>query len=209
MNWLYALIASAISAATVFAGIFILKKIASAASGDQEKHLTDEIESLNQRIGELLGSSKDRYSKKQLSSVMEMLGDASSNLDSQKRALKEIEEKETYHQSLKASKVEDEERITDILARFEDISAESIALEQRLAQSLKYLDAMMNEVDLSQDGRAIVEELQNTLTSGSGQLRELFLEYDSIKNRIDTLNHQLEDLEEEYTRLVEQQLGEG
>ena len=220
MEWIFALIATAISAGLVFAGLFVIKKIASSSGGEQEKEMIDQIESLNQQIGDLLDGTGDRFSKKQLDTVAVLLREASTVLETQKNSLKQIEtkldqvqkgieEKEAYHQSLKASKAEDEEKVTDILARFEDISTESIALEQKLAQSLKNLDIMMNEVEISQDGRVIVEELQNVLVSASSQLRELFLEYDSIKNRIDALNHQLEDLEEEYTRLVEQQLGEG
>lgn len=220
MEWIIALVIALISSSAVFGGIVVLKKIASSSSGDKEVELTDRIESLNDRIAEILEQSKDLFSKKQVDKITGQIKEISSNLESQKNTLKQveqrldvaqktIEEKEQYHQSLKASKAEDEEKLTDLLARYEDIAAESISLEQQLAASLKNLDLMLSELDLSQDQKAVIQELQEALTAGGSQLRELYVEYEGVKGRIDTLNAQLEDLETEYTRLVEQQLGEG
>jgi len=123
-------------------------------------------------------------------------------------AQKEVEKRELEQQELKTARAEDEAKLTELLGRYADISGEGIALEQRLAASMKNLDTMMSEIELSQDQRAMFEDLQRTLTEGSGRLRDLMMEYQTVKERLDMLNQQHRDLEDEYTKLVEQQLGD-
>ena len=54
----------------------------------------------------------------------------------------------------------------------------------------------------------IFEDLNRALSDGGALLRDLITEYQSVNERLDMLRIQHEDLEEEYTKLVEQQLGE-
>ena len=219
MLWIVALITIAVAVVLILGGSFVIRKLGGSSGAGEKDQLVKEIEELNAGIARGLKKSEGFYSREQLEAATGQLQEAQVSLDTQKRLLKEveskleeaqktIEEKEAYHQSMKSARAEDEEKVTVLLARFDDIAAESISLEQRLAASMKSLDQMMTEIQLTQEQAAMFADIQNTLTDTSSQLRQLYIEYEAIKKRIDTLNAQLEDLEGEYTKLVEQQLGE-
>ena len=219
MFWLYGLIATGMSVGLIFVGTIVIRRLATGGASGEKESLLSELEGLTVEIGRALERTADFCSKGQLQAVTGQLKEAQISLDAQKTLLKEvegkldeaqktIEEKEAYHQSIKTAKSDDEEKLTTLLARFEDIAAESIALEQRIAASMKNVDQMMTELQLTQDQLLVLQDLQTALTDASSQLRELYIEYDGVKKRIDALNLQLEDLEGEYTKLVEQQLGE-
>jgi chromosome segregation ATPase len=122
-------------------------------------------------------------------------------------AQKEVEVKEQVQQEIKSSKEEDEVKLGQLLANFGDMSSESVLLEQQLAQSLKNLDSLMNEVTMTDEQRAIFTDLSNAMTSAGGRLRELYSDYQAVNDRLEGLKAQHTDLEDEYTKLVEQQLG--
>ena len=63
-------------------------------------------------------------------------------------------------------------------------------------------------IELTAEQQQVLEELSNTLTEAGSRMRDLLTDYAMVKERLDGLNGQHHDLEEEYTRLVEQQLGE-
>ena len=91
---------------------------------------------------------------------------------------------------------------------YDSCASESVALEQRLAQSLKNLDSIIDQLQLTQAQKASLTDLSNAATSAGGRLRDLITEYETLNERLKTLTQQHQDLEEEYTKLVEQQLGE-
>ncbi len=219
MFWAAAGITLLICVGLIAGGSILISRLNKGGSSTEKDNLVLEVERLNSAVDRALKSTESFFSIEQFEAVKAQVQDVQLNLDNQKRMLKEvetkleeaqktIEEKESYHQSMKSAKAEDEEKLAGLLARFEDIAAESISLEQKLAASLKSLDQMMTELQLTQEQKEMFENIQTALTEASSQLRELYIEYDSIKKRIDTLNLQLEDLEIEYTKLVEQQLGE-
>lgn len=219
MDWVGLGIGTLISFVVIFVGFFVVRRLSSGASTGQKESLLREIEGLNESIEKSLRATENYCAKGQLDTVVGQLQEVQSSLAGQKDLLKEIErkleqaqktieEKEAYHQSLKSAKAEDDEKVAGLLARYDDIAAESISLEQRLATSMKSLDQMLTELQLTQEQVIAFQDVQSTLTDSSSQLRQLYLEYEGMKKRIDTLNGQLEDLEVEYTKLVEQQLGE-
>lgn len=219
MGWIVALVLGLVCFGIIFLGARILPKTLSKMGSGQKDEFLNQIEQLNTKIEEHLKTSEGLFSKKQFEKVSEQLKSVQDSLNTQKTMLKEVERKledaqksieakEAFHQSLKSAKAEDEEKISSLLGRYDDISTESITLEQKLATSMKSLDTILAEVTLTTEQVAIIQELSDALTEASSQLRGLFLEYESIKKRIEALNGQLDDLEEEYTRLVEQQLGE-
>jgi chromosome segregation ATPase len=123
-------------------------------------------------------------------------------------AQKEVEAKEFQQQEVKAAKEEDENKLAELLSNFKDLSSESIELEQKLAQSMKNLDKILSEINVTEDQRAVLNNLNDSLTSAGSLLRELITESEMVNERLKVLKEQHSDLEEEYTRLVEQQLGE-
>lgn len=217
------LITALIVAAACGAGLFALMKLlrkgvaASATSGKDQ--LLADIDSNTKSLLELLVFKDSYASKAQFQFVESLHTKAVGDLEKEKATLKEIEtkldtaqkavgEKETAQQDIKSAKAEDETHLQDLLTKHADLSNEAIALEQKLAQSLKNLDALLNELQLTQDQRAMLQEMQNAVTSASARLRDLIAEYSGVNERLEALKQQHLDLEDEYTKLVEQQLGD-
>jgi chromosome segregation ATPase len=119
----------------------------------------------------------------------------------------DVERREAEQQELRALKAEDEEAIAQVIAAYNEFSTESVALEQKLAESLRSLDAMSGEIKMNADQRAVFAELSNALTSASAQLRDVIIDYQNANERLEGLRVRFADLEKEYSRLVEQQLG--
>ena len=212
------IIALVCSGLSVGASIFLKKKIASS-TGTESVTIQGEIDEVALKINELLQYAKGYISKKQLESVEQQLVDENTALDRKKARLKEVEAKletaqknvetkEGQQQETKSAKEEDETKLRELMAAYGDISSESIALERKLATSLKNLETIIAETKMTDIQKAVLNELLNTLTNGSSRLRELLTEYQVVNERLNMLSHQHNDLEEEYTKLVEQQLGE-
>ena len=80
-------------------------------------------------------------------------------------------------------------------------------MSRKLALSLKNLEELLAGTDLTPQERDIVSEFNESLVSAGARLRDLMTEYQVVKERLEGLQGQFKDLEDEYTRLVEQQLG--
>jgi len=122
-------------------------------------------------------------------------------------AQQNIEQKEVAQQDLKMSGEAEVEKLDALLAVYEEVSTESIDLEQRLAQSMKNLESILNEVSLTEAQRGQLDDLSEAMNIAGTNLRNLILEYEAVNGRLTALKSQHEDLEGEYTRLVEEQLG--
>lgn len=212
-------IITAVSGALI-AGTYIFMKTRLAGSASSEiAKMAEEVNQAAAELTDVLRGAEQYASKAQFDSVMGQIAEANVNLSKEKDTLKltenkldtaqkDVEAKETHHQEMKAAKDEDEARLAELLASYEDISSESISLEQKLASSMKNLDKIMEQLTLTDEQRAALTDLSNSLTSAGSRLRDLLLEYSGVRERLQNLNQQHNDLEEEYTRLVEQQLGE-
>jgi uncharacterized coiled-coil protein SlyX len=66
---------------------------------------------------------------------------------------------------------------------------------------------MIVENPMTADQRALFQELSNALTAASAQLRDVIVDYQAVYERLDALRSQHADLEKEYTKLVDLQLG--
>jgi predicted nucleic acid-binding Zn-ribbon protein len=66
---------------------------------------------------------------------------------------------------------------------------------------------MIVEMPMTADQKAVFQALSDTLSSASSRLRDLIIDYQGLNERLDNLKGQHADLENEYTKLVEQQLG--
>jgi chromosome segregation ATPase len=218
MSWAFAGIAIALGALIIFGAIFAAKKLSGGASSEAIEAFSVEAKQLEDEIRATMSRGVAFASKSQIDSVENQNRDFSENLEKQKGLLKEIEQKletaqkdvetkESIQQEMKSAKEEDEAKLIEITARFNNVKSDSVSLEQELSTSLKSLDAMMNEVPMTADQRAVFQELSNAITSASSRLRDLITDYQSVNERLDNLKLQHQDLEDEYTKLVEQQLG--
>jgi putative ABC transport system permease protein len=208
-----------ISAGLIVALGLVIKKKLSGGQTEQINALVLEVSELDRKIDEIQSQAKDLISKSQADSAQEQLESARAAITAEKsnlaaierkldKAQKLVEGKEAIQQELKSGKAEDERKMAELLAGYADISAESVMLEQQLAASMKNLDQIMSEVDMTVDQRSVLQDLSGALTTAGSRLRDLIMEYQQTNERLQALNVQHKDLEEEYTRLVEQQLGD-
>ncbi len=212
-------ISIAISTAVIVGTYRILTQKASASFGVEKAQISEEIAVVTKELDDLLKYKDSFCAKGQYETVSKQLASLKSDLEQERSGLKQIEgrldesqtnveDKEANQQELKSSKEEDEIKLEELLANYADISNESIALEQKLAESMKNLDSIMAEVTASEEQKAAMDSLSQALSSAGENLRNLLTEYQSVNERLTMLTEQHEDLEDEYTKLVEQQLGE-
>jgi chromosome segregation ATPase len=181
--------------------------------------LQQEITSLNKKLAVLQTAVNSYGSKEQFEQISSQKESAQADLAKYKnelieaekklqKAQKDIELKENEQQDLKLNKTVDENKLQELMASFADMSSESEALEKKIAQSMDNLDNLKTELKLTQEQAEMLERLANALSTAGSLLRDLIGEQQGVSERLNMLESQHNDLEEEYTRLVEQQLGE-
>ena len=220
MSYIVATLISAVVCAGLLGGAFVVfKKMAVGAVGAQRKQILTEIQQTQAELKTTLASIGDYVSKPQFDSIVQQsektkqdlasektrLGDIERKLDN---AQKLVEEKETNQQEIKTAKEEEEQKVEELLARYAELSSESISLEQALAASMKALDPIMADASLNEEQKKILTELNEVMTTAGSRLRELITSYQQVNERLEMLKQQFSDLENEYTKLVERQLGE-
>ena len=181
--------------------------------------LLSQVTEAQTKIDSLLLSKDSFVGKNQYSFLTGKFDEISSQISAEKKALEEteqkldtaqklVETKESQQQEIKTAKEEDLIKLQEISAAFEETSQESINLEQQLASSLRSLDALVAESQMNQVQKESVTFLQQAVETAGARMRDLLTEYQTVNERLTMLQQQHADLEEEYTRLVEQQLGE-
>ncbi len=214
---IYLLIALATSAALPAVGIVLGKKFSGKESDEYLAKVREESRELENKIVEVLGADSSLASKNQLVFLRKKIEDYRQALESQRTSREALEKKlgtahddviarETAHQEIKSVKQEDEETLQTVVNNYNDISSESVSLERRLADSLKTIDKMSAEVALTADQKAVFEALSNALTNASAQLRDVIVAYQNVYERLQAIQGQYTDLENEYIKLVELQL---
>jgi len=212
-------IAAVVGVALVLGAFVLFKRQVGGSIGAERNALLGEIPKTIAQLETLLAKGDNFASRLQLESLQKMTQSTVDELGKEKsllketegrldQAQKEVENKESHHQEMKTAKEEDEQKLQELLERFGQVSSESMELEQHLAASMKNLDKLLDEAELTADQSSVLRELSTAMTNASSRLRDLLVEYTTVKERLELLSQQHRDLEEEYTRLVEQQLGE-
>ncbi len=217
------LILALITAGGVTGGFYLLFKSStknmSKKSNEILYKLLSQVTEAQTKIDSLLLSKDSFVGKNQYSFLTGKFDEISSQISAEKKALEEteqkldtaqklVETKESQQQEIKTAKEEDLIKLQEISAAFEETSQESINLEQQLASSLRSLDALVAESQMNQVQKESVTFLQQAVETAGARMRDLLTEYQTVNERLTMLQQQHADLEEEYTRLVEQQLGE-
>lgn len=198
--------------------VFFGARIFHGASKDQTEALRSESARLEAQIRSAVQLPSLQCSRTQLTQLQAQTEEFLQAIETQKQlvaelerklesAQREIHTKESAQQALKWSKEDDERRLQEVTSAYESYSKQAGSLEQELAASLENLDRITTQFTPSEEQRAIFQELSATLTSTSERLKELSLEYQSVHQRLEGLKAQHADLEEEYTKLIEQQLS--
>jgi hypothetical protein len=200
-----------------FVATVLGRRLSGEESDKQITSIREEARALENKIIEALAEENTWASKKQLSAVKNLCREFKQNLTSQRESRESMEQRlsashadvlarESAHQEVKTAKQDDEVALQAIVSNYNDISSESLSLEQRLAESLRTIDKMSSEVALSEDQRAILETLAGALTNASTQLRDVIVAHQGVYERLEALRSQYKDLEAEYIKLVELQL---
>ena len=198
--------------------IFFGKRLAKEESNEHIANIREESRNLESKIIDILAGEGAFASKAQLGALKKKGSEYLKALESQKVIRVDLEEKlktaqadvisrESAHQDVKFQKQENEVALQSVLSSYSDVSSESVSLERRLAESLKSIDKLTAEVAMTEDQKAVFEALANALTSASAQLRDVIVAHQNVYERLEALRSQYNDLEAEYIKLVEMQLG--
>lgn len=215
---IYSLVLTVIGGALIF---LVSKIIAKKSTGGQSEEISlieAEIEQITKELEGLLGASERVYSKGQLNSITQQLIDKASQIETEharllalEKTLEElqnnVEARESKHQEMKSTKEEDEIAVEEFLERYPLVSDEAISLEQQIAQHMKHIDKTLEDPGIARELRPVLTQAQEALQTAGSSLRTQLMEFQSTKERLDGLQGQHRDLEDEYTKLVEQQLG--
>ena len=199
------------------AGLLLGKRLSGEESDEHMTEIREESRILEHKIIDVLAGEGDIASKGQLSGLRRKALEYRSAAEAQKKTRVELEQRlttshadviarESAHQDMKAEKQDDEVALQSVLSNYSDISSESVSLERRLADSLKTIDKMTNEISMSEDQKAVFDALANALTNASAQLRDVIIAHQNVYERLEALRSQYTDLEGEYIKLVELQL---
>jgi archaellum component FlaC len=218
MENIYIALSVIFSVGALFLSIFVARKLSGGITKEAVLELRSQAEALEGEFAALLSEEKPLISRAQLNALVTETADFQRGLDSQRALMTEldgrlgetqktVEGKEREQQEMKSAKEEDEKAVGDLMAKYEEYSTQAVGLEHKLADSLKSLDAMIADTPMTPDQKAVFQELSQALGTASSRLRDLIVDYQSLNERLTNLRGQHADLESEYTKLVEQQLG--
>jgi uncharacterized protein YoxC len=214
----FALLLSGICAAVAFVAFRVFMKQSSGSTSEERKTLEAEIEAVTTELAGLLENTDQVYSRGQLEQLTQQVCEKASFIEQENTRLLDLEKRleelqtnvegrESTHQEMKTSKEEDELLVEEFISNYPVMSDEAISLEQQIAQHMKHIDKGVEDLSASDDIRPLLLQVQETLQLAGALMRSELMEYQSTKERLDGLQGQHGDLEDEYTRLVEQQLG--
>ena len=218
MDILLAITLGLLSAAAIGGFVFYIKMKANAGLGQEKKDLKLTLAGLDQDLISLTKDSEQLISKQQLESIRNRRQELVTQMTEAKSLLKELDSKlkssqqavkqsEVEQAKLKAVKVGDENKIAEIITTYESLNGASIALEKKLAESMHQLDTLESEVQMTEKQRESLKKISSALSGAGERMRELITEYDTINKKLIELQQNYLDLEDEYKRLVEQQLS--
>ncbi len=207
-----------VAVGAVVAAVILNRKLSKVASDEAIADLRAESEKLESEMISLLSDINRFASKGQVQTLIAQTQRFIKALEEQrdklqqtevrlKKAQEEVIGRELSQQEIKTARQEDEKKLVEVMSNYQDFSSQSVTLEHKLAQSLRQLDAMIVENPMTADQRALFQELSNALTAASAQLRDVIVDYQAVYERLDALRNQYADLEKEYTKLVDLQLG--
>jgi chromosome segregation ATPase len=218
MNYIILVVAALLAVAGPIIGYMLGRRLGFQASDDQAAQLREESGQLEAKLVETLSNVDVFASKAQLAFIKSQSETFQQAIREQQAALNtlvervdktrvDVQTRENDLQELRAVSEEDQVAITQSLASYSESSAESLSLEQKLAESLRTVDAMANEIQMTTDQQAVFSELSNALTQASAQLRDVIIDYQNANERLSSLHSRFTDLENEYSKLVEEQLA--
>jgi chromosome segregation ATPase len=218
MNYIILIVAALLAIIGPLVGYILGKRLGFQASDEEAAQLREESAQLEAKLVETLSNVDNFASKAQIAfiktqseafqqAIREQQSTLSALVERVDKARVDVQARENELQELRAMSEEDQVAIIQSLASHNDSSAESLSLEQKLAESLRTVDAMASEIQMTTDQQAVFSGLSNALTQASAQLRDVIIDYQCANERLTNLHSRFTDLENEYSKLVEEQLA--
>jgi len=218
MGLIVTIIIGAASVGIILGGLSIIKGQIAGSVENEKAAIKAQIAEMDQKLTALEKTSTKYVSKLQIRFSKTKRQALSTEIEKNNLNLAEFEKKlehaqravvarEERQQELKSSKEGEHSKLEELASLHETLGSESMGLERQLADSMKQLDSLQNEVGLTEKQKEGFQKLSDVLSMAGERLRELITEYDTINTRLIEIRQQYTDLEGEYTRLVEQQLS--
>jgi chromosome segregation ATPase len=119
----------------------------------------------------------------------------------------EVEDREIKIQSVKTANEEEIEALKNLSENLENLTNESAELEESLEGSLNDLNRLGSEIEMTREQRAKLDDYSSTLEQARKNLQELAYEAQESERRLKLLSQQFNSLEQEYSKLIEQQFA--
>ena len=196
---------------------FLAKKYTGVAT-DGLKTIIPEIEQLDvslvaarEHLATLEPISKLIEVKEREKSINEALEEQQVIFNKLESKLKDMQVKvegaESAHNSLKKEKEESVNLAAELKDRNVKLDQDNNTLQSELSQSLGQLTLLSSEIKLTPDQEAGFKKLRASVTAANEQLKTLSGTYKRSSGRFTALFAQYSDLEKEFTKLVEKELG--
>jgi len=218
------IIISTIVLGILFSGIvfglikFFQKKKEGTGSGGNMTAIEEEINSISEAVeqglaycGEMIPYNKLKSREGDLEHLNRQLGEERAKLeklDKQVEGLQgTIEVEEASHNELKKGKEEAGELAEQLRMNKEKLESEFSRLEADLTRSLTEVSALSTEIEMTSDQKIACDKVQSGLENARLQLSTLADIYTQASTRFTNLENQYQELEGEFTKLVEKELG--
>jgi len=222
MNFILAIVFPIITAG-VLSGVLVLmaRKVKTGSEEEVPRGLAkiqEEVQQVEEKLTSLVIDPNEHVSRAQFEYASESLGRLQSAISAARSELKtveadldttqtEVEEREIKIQSLKGSKEEEAKLLLQIGQEFQLLNQEAENLQTNLSDSLENIKKLEGELTLTQEQSDQLAEFQKLVTNTVSRLKELAVEGQEVERRLKVLSQQYRSLEEEYTKLVEQQFA--
>lgn len=219
---IYPILSLLILSAAAFLGLnYNFKRLAAkskaASSGEMavEQKLIDQLDEALKAgvdyIQDMLPLSGALELEKEIADTREQVAAETkrlADLDAQLNRLQaSVAEAETAHAELKRGKEDADKLAEEINNRKESLQLETKNLESELTNSQAQLQLLADEVSLTDEQKAALKTIEDSLTQGLNQLKNLVETYNVAATRFTNLELQYRELEKEYTKLVEKELA--
>jgi chromosome segregation ATPase len=182
----------------------------------EQKSLESNLLKVHQKTIDSIIDPKEFVSRAQYEFVMEGFTKITEAVKIERQSLHKIEEdletiraevesREVKIQELKGAKEEEAKLLLQISQEFDLLNQEAENLQSSLKESFDAIKKMETDVELTKEQTQQVQEFQQVVSNAVDRLQELTVEGQEVERRLKVLSQQYSNLEEEYTKLVEQQ----
>lgn len=196
----------------------LLLKRLNAAIGENQQDTLSNIEQCDLAIEQAFTYIDGLSALDKLTDIEKRIDETEKSLVEEKQSLVAIEkelaesqtsvdEQEKKHNELKKGKEEAEKMADELRANQETLQAEAQRLQDELVASKNHMQSLSTELELTAEQQTAVDKIQASVDGVQSQLKDLCVAYDMSSQRFTNLEVQYKELEKEYRKLVDKELG--